>query len=505
MKESKILKRLLPLMLTAMMVLAMAACGGSQGSPSTSADTSLPGEQSQSEASEASSETGSETGSEASQPSQPAGDASRSGTKNDGKIDLGTAKYDFKGAEITIASIWPKSWGFEKASVSESAALWKEWRDLVEKTYNCKLKMKTIKGNDTQNQLISKIASGDKVADIIECQRIDVDRMYLAKGMLQDLTKVPGLNLKDPRWSQGAIEAATWNNAVYGVAGYQENLQTGFLVNLDLLATLKVDDPFKQVENMKWNFDAFYKLAKNATKDLNGNGKIEDNIDQFGVFLFPTALGGLLEARGVRLMTVDSKGKASYALNTAANKKVIKEIKENLITPGYHVTSSWDSSFGEKMFKDGRLLLWGAPVAYAKQIVATTKIKVGWLPIPTADGKKYIDVMDGWSNMICLSSTNKDTTKAVAILNASLAVREKAYELYIEDIWSAYYSTSPKSKENMKKVFFNKVYPRHIQEVVPLKGYQNIFDYMFGGHDLEQLLASTEAESKKAINDTYNS
>lgn len=492
------------------LVVSVSSCAGKTPSDTGSGQSTIEStdslsENSQSDLQSEESPSGSEDISSAASQAASQVTSTVSTPKSDGKIDLGATSYNFKGEEITVASIWPKSWGFEKAAASDSAALWKQWRDLVEKTYKCKLKMIPLKGNDTKTQLITKIAAGDKIADLLDVQRLDMEKMRLAKGMLQDLTKVKGLNLKDPRWSAGAIEAATFGSAVYGVAGYQNNFQTGFIVNLDLLAKLKgVEDPFKQVEEMKWTYNAFYNLAKAATADLNGN-KIMEDTDQYGVELNPTAWAGLLHSRGVDLISYDAKGKASYSLNTTANKAVIAEIKEKLITTGYCPAWKNGQPIGANLFKQGKVLLYGAPLHLAQEITATTKIKLGWLPIPTADGKTYKDTMDGWTQIFCIAATNKDTTKAVALLNAYLAVAESNNELYIEDSWNKWFSTHPQTKTILKKVFKNKVFMRYIPEVVYLAGYRALNNALFLGHDLETQMAAEDALARNQVNDTYNS
>ncbi len=323
---------------------------------------------------------------------------------------------DMGGATIKIKALVPSTFGFTEAE-DDTGKLERNWRAYVENKYNCTLQMEGMTAGSAQTTLIPAMLAGSAEWDILSCQRLDLMPMRLAGDLLCNLQEVSTMDVTDTRWDQGYVAVETFGPYTYSVATKSSCAQSGFVVNLDLLGTLKdVDDPFEQVKNYTWNYDAFIKLCKAATSDIDGNG-VMDTSDRYGVYLQSPAYYGMLLSNGIRLLGCDSTGYLRYTFNTQNTIDTINYLKENLVMPNLIAPTRSDQYY-DKAFKEGKILMVAMPDWYAGQVINTVEMNVGWLPVPLGPNgeKKYVNYIDQWMGGLAIPATSKNPGYAGSII-----------------------------------------------------------------------------------------
>ena len=377
------------------------------------------------------------------------------GSKTESKEEEGTFKltgdYDFGGETITIKSIWPTAWVLDKAPENDGEDLLLEWQEAVEKAYHCKLAVEPLTPSDTQNSLINRLMSGDKVADFFDCQRQDVEKMRLSGNYLVDLNTLASLNLKDEHYDKAVLEAETFDGKTYACVSDRPDVQAVYHVNMDLLKTLDLPDKDKLYDlvfEKKWNYEKFVEFCAAATKDLNGDGYM-DNADQYGAALHGEALLTMLHNNGVNLIEKQADGTMKYTLNNQNAIDTINYIKDKLVTPGYVMPLQVETEY-LRQFQDGKLLMVPGPYWYAYSNFKEVEFELGLVPVPLgSNGTDYSTINGSWRRMFCIPTTNSDPERAGAIIQAYTQLTSINNDLANQEIKDKTYAHD----ENAYKVY----------------------------------------------------
>ena len=319
--------------------------------------------------------------------SKPTGTGALDTTQPDKGTKLPTA--DLKGYEFTIA--FAISYGGTEYTFADSASgdAERELINKIEKLYNCKIKFKLYDATASYRTIYPKVMAGDTVADILIIPNFMVGT-YMAGGILADLNTIPNLNLNGNYWYSAARDAFTVNGKTYAIAGdynlYAHKLE-GIYYNKNLIKELKLTDPYDLVKQGKWNFDTFLEMAKKATKDLNGDGKMNLS-DQYGVAAYPHEV--FFASNGCRKITTDKNGKAVFGMNNNTAISTLQWLhdmyyKENVCMKlasnlwQTHDSSEWIKYF--QQFADGKALFLPTCVNDA-QYIRDMEDDYGWVPAP---------------------------------------------------------------------------------------------------------------------------
>ncbi|MBQ8732530.1 MAG: extracellular solute-binding protein [Oscillospiraceae bacterium] len=365
-----------------------------------------------------------------------------SGTTSSGSsgttFDLPT-EYNFNGESILIKAFG--GYGFAKEGASEISDVEIEWKAAVEKAYNCKLEMETLIPNDTQVSLVIRILGGEKVADVISCHRLDVEKMRISGNLLADLNTLEGLDVSDERWNEGLTEAMTYNGKTYGIFPDRPDIQSGLFFNKDLMESLNLESPYQYVMNKEWTYDKFIEYCEAATSG-----------DRYGVAFDNDALLTMFHNNGMQLITKQEDGTMKYTAYSQENIDTISYLKEKLVTNKLSPEELPITDY-HTMFKEGKLLFMTGPDAYmvTESQWGSCDFEVGFLPMPIGpNGTDYSYLLQQWPPVLCVTSTNEDTTKAVALLRAILACEDVTGPMRWDDIENRWFGTDTEGFEIYK-------------------------------------------------------
>ena len=184
-------------------------------------------------------------------PTQGATDSSGSTETTEGSEDAESVEetYDFGGVTV-------KAFGSEWNNLDSEEVVYKEAKAYVEEKYNIKLEKSAMEGYDGTNDddlLITSIAAGDPVTDIITLNPESMVTLFI-NNALYDIT-----DFKD-QLEVGSIytDAASWKGACYGVS--YDNLGDAWVLVYDrqLLKDIGMEKtPTEMFMEGNWDYESF--------------------------------------------------------------------------------------------------------------------------------------------------------------------------------------------------------------------------------------------------------
>ena len=467
------MKKILSMMLAALLFVSLTACsgGGTASTPTDSQPGSMPA-----------SDPGS--GDPASQPAS-------------NEFNL-PGHYDFGGKEILIK--FQGNWyGFQTPGTSELGDMEIRWKAEVEQKYHCKIVKEDLVAGTAQESLVVRILSGEKVADIIGCGRMDVEKMRISGNLLTDLAsdeiKNLGLDLTDPAWNARLTEAMTYNGRVYAVFPTKTEIQNCMFFNRDMLNALDLPDPYQYVMSKEWTYDKFIEYCKAATK----NGNYGSGFDNDGLLTMFHNNGGM------QLISKLPDGRMKYTGYSQKNVETISYLKEKLVLTNLVPPVGSDNY---TMFKEGKLLFMTGPDSYliSETMWGSCDFEVGFLPLPIGpNGDDYSYYLCQWPPCMCISSTNEDPEMAVAFMNAYLAYEKVANpvrERIIRDDW---FGNDPQGFEIYMMLKDKMYYDWAIYELGLLDVmYQPIQVFIYPEMSVQATMEGDAVRFENLVNDIYN-
>ena len=153
----------------------------------------------------------------------------------------------------------------------------------IEGAFN--IKFREINASDTLQMSKKEFLSGADTYDL--AMLIDREAMTLAQqNLVARIDEMPNIQLDKPWWDQNAREVFSIGGKLFSLpGGYQlSNLDlTRFvLFNKQILADIEGEDLYQLVRDGKWTFDKLISIAKQNSRDLNGDGIYDEN-DAYGL------------------------------------------------------------------------------------------------------------------------------------------------------------------------------------------------------------------------------
>jgi hypothetical protein len=130
-------------------------------------------------------------------------------------------------------------------------------------------------------------------------------------GYYVNLYDIATLNLDQPYWDQGAIKSFELMNKLYFTTS-DACLMTNDAIwviyfNKKIIQDMGLEDPYQLVRDNKWTADAMYKMARDAAKDIDGDG-IFTGADQWGITSHSLSFIEFLNCMGEQLVKKDNDG-----------------------------------------------------------------------------------------------------------------------------------------------------------------------------------------------------
>ena len=343
---------------------------------------------------------------------------------------------DLGGYEFVVADVNENRW-FPKEGSSEVANAIIERVKWVEDTYNCKITFR----EHNESEFADAVLSGDKYADIIICPTWEIGR-HVGSGRIMDISNVPGVDLTKPYWTNyNNTKLLSYGDKIYGVgAPFASQNDEVFVMffNKAIIEELGLESPYDLVEKGEWTFDKFLEYEKAASKDLNGDGVMDEN-DRYGF-----AAGHdwdvsvvMYLASGNKVLKQEKDGSITYGVNTPEAFDALNMVKK-MVAVGdtfYPKPEGSDMDAYVNAFVEGKALFY----TYSRGRGVADKIyemedDFGIVPIPMG---KNTDTYQCWVShdapSMAVPITNSDIEKTGIVIEALAYAAQKENDIAFDE------------------------------------------------------------------------
>ena len=292
---------------------------------------------------------------------------------------------------------------------------------------------------------LNTILAGDDQYDII-FPHTRAAFSYAIQNSVVDFRSVDTIHLDKEWWAKDIVDSATVNGHLYVLDGdiSTHRLQYAFCMffNKRIFDELGLDYPYAMAQNDTWTFDEFSKLVKQGSKDLNGDGLLKPEDDQYGYYTWnwygPI---NVLYAGGQKIYTNDSKGIPKLTLNSPKTVEIYSKYFALTKTDDVrlYVQQKSESDPAGSLFRQGRAMFADMGLGNAKGL-RDMNDEFGILPWPKFDlNDEYGTVVNGHASLMVMPVTVEDYSRTGKIIEALCAFGSR-------DVIPAFYDVSLKTK-----------------------------------------------------------
>ena len=314
----------------------------------------------------------------------------------------------------------------------------------VEERYNCVFTYQRSSHDNMEMDAQESIVAGDDAYDWVVTHPRSAAK-YGNAGLVLAWEDLKYVDLTQPWWDKDAVENFKMPGGIYWMTGDISYESVGaavcMLFNKDYFLDNQLEFPYEMVTEGKWTFDAFLSMAKDYSRDLDGDGVIGDN-DIYGYISYRWI--GPIQAficSGSRVVMGEAD---DYAFNVYNERSLTMFEKYFPLVQSANTfvdTTSDSGGTNRELFRDGHALFVDLNVSDVP-IMREMDQAFGILPWPKYDeASEYLTNVDAGTNMFVIPSTNRVVDNTSLVLE-SLAILGREYVI------PAYYDVALKTRDS---------------------------------------------------------
>ena len=310
------------------------------------------------------------------------------------------------------------------------------------------------------------IAAGDCDFNLVADRPVELAR-FSTVGMFAEIDKLPYIDIDMPWWNKNANEAFRVEDRLCFVTGdyvlYEKQRLPVMLFGAQLARDYSIGDLYTLVRDGGWTVDRMNEFCALTTSDLDGDGIMNHEDDQFGLLCgsytyIPFLLAGMDNSYSSR--TEDG----SYELIFTSERMVdsIEKLGRTLFSDatvwGETVTDNWTKSQSpQNVFEEGRALFYCDVVQVVRMIEAD--IEYGILPLPKYDEsqEKYLTTVqyDNSGAIGVPTTVDGDALEFTGIILEALAEESHYTTLpaFIEGVFQVTKAPDAESADMLEMIF----------------------------------------------------
>ncbi|MGN0494168.1 MAG: ABC transporter substrate-binding protein [Acutalibacteraceae bacterium] len=303
----------------------------------------------------------------------------------------------------------------------------------VEKEYGVTIKVVNSMGG-AADQVAPMIRAGKMVGNIVETQVRWLPALVSA-GYINPWDNVSGVNINDPNLISGYTEVATIGGKHYGLQ-YMKPPEVRYclIMNKNLLKSAGIDPNgiYSMIQNKTWNWDTFEQYAIKTTNTAKGIYGVGGNPEYM--------MEMLLNSNNAKLVTLDSKGKATPTYTSSNVKQALNFMNKLINTDKVYKTQSTMSSktgfstpdYNSEFVQGKCAFLFEDSWVINQNIRPKVKnFDYGMVMVPLGPSGTEYTSSSGHARVFYITSTNKELDFTAKIFNALM----KAPSGYSGDQW----------------------------------------------------------------------
>ena len=419
--------------------------------------------------------------------------------------DLSTDSYDGYNFRILIRKdkISDQYLAEDSADPVESA-VYKRNKD-VEERYGISITATESSSADYETDALNSILAGDDAYDII-FPHSRAAFTYAVQGAVLNINDIPSIHLDKPWWSKDIKNSCDLNGKLYVLDGdismHRLHYAMCLVFNKRIFDELGYDYPYQMVKDGEWTFDEFAYLVKKGGADLNGDGVLDPENDQFGYYA--SEWNGPIEilyTGGGRIYDKNDEGALELTLYSNKTVEIFDRYFNLTDSDAVYLNSGLRSQRISNFFSQGRAMFADSGLGSAKGL-RNMDDDFGMIPYPKFDeDDEYATVVNGHAHLAVVPITVSDPERTGAIIEALCAYGSR-------DVLPAFYDVSLKTKyarDNESEEMMDLIKDSIIYDIGYVSGgtFQSTgYDLAnSANHDFSSYYASKEAAAKNKLKD----
>ena len=270
---------------------------------------------------------------------------------------------------------------------------------------------------------------------------------YAKEGLLLDWNNYMAYNdLTKPWWDQDYRTNTSIGGRLFSMTGSISHYSIGgtfcLFFNKDIMNRFGIAYPYQNVLDGTWTFETYYNMSRAVVSDLNGDGVIAPEDDQYGLYTdswrFPISA---FYMAGDKIVSMDDDGIPTLTVYSDRSDAIMESLLDYYGEDGVYITE-YSGNYSENIFRQGRALFIGT---YIKDLAKYRDIEaeIGVVPYPKYDENvdRYYSLVDAGENVFAvpITATQVDP-EMISIITEALA-----YEGYYS-VLPTFYETALKTK-----------------------------------------------------------
>jgi len=277
--------------------------------------------------------------------------------------------------------------------------------------------------------LRQSILAGDDYVDLALLHTIFGGNLA-ADGLFLSWTDIEYVDFDKPWWNKNVSDELTIDGQCYMAVGdlciSAIDYAWSMVYNKQLAESYDLGDIYQMVTDGKWTVDVFHQMLGQASSDLNGDSKFDDQ-DQYGFTTHNnSAIVNWMFALDQKVTKTGADGIPELALNTERMVSIVEKVYDVLytgnqtfiVTDEYTAANNISHDIGvANMFSEGKTLF-AALRIYVIDNLRSMETNFGIIPFPKYDEAQetYYTHVDGHAPMMCLPKTILDTERTGVII-----------------------------------------------------------------------------------------
>ena len=313
----------------------------------------------------------------------------------------------------------------------------------VEDRYGITITVSESNDSNYETDALNSILAGDDAYDLIFAHS-RAAFVYAIQGAAMNFNDISTIHLDKPWWTQDITESCNINGKLYVLDGDISTSGLGatmcLFFNKRIFDELGYDYPYEMVKDGDWTFDEFSYLAKKGGADLNGDGVMDPEVDQYGFRAEQwEAPMNILYTGGQKIYDKDDEGNLQLTLYSTKTVEIYDEFFSLMNNASCILFSTATGYKGSGMFSEGRAMFTDTELRHA-QTLRNMDDDFGILPYPKFDeADNYATATNGGSHLLVIPITVSDAERTGAITEALCAIGSR-------DVIPAFYEKSLKTK-----------------------------------------------------------
>ena len=188
---------------------------------------------------------------------------------------------------------------------------------------------------DVATVVQNSVAAADDAIQLVLSHDMTGNSKLVSQNLCYDMLAIESIDLSRDYWKLSSYDMLAVNGHIYLTKPAFIIPSVGcFTFNKSMMAEYDMTEPYQDVLDGKWTLDKMMEMSKIVTKDVNGDGKMDEN-DTYGfVCGADWQLNAFIYSLGSSVTALDENGTIVLAMNTPHTIEVFGRLHEFLNNSG---------------------------------------------------------------------------------------------------------------------------------------------------------------------------